>query len=405
MRYTWVMLFTVAYPALGPAGLHLDREVLAELPSQWRGYLLDQRALRTLANANGLPSPLREAYLLDRDRLRKLAGERPLTADESAELGGLLIRLGAIEEALGVLRPAAQADGDHFRLHANLGTAWQLHGDLDQAAVALTQAVRLAPERWKSAERLHMQLIEARRRQPRGSQALDGVVTLMGSPPAELLANAQIVGLWLPADGRWLWQLAELAHAAGDSRTAAAMLEGCVGEFGLSDAKLRQRRQALRELADQPHADHQAVAVVGFRSNRPVARSRDLIRLPPVKPDGVNALPWMVLAETALDRKFRPTFADHLKQLDGRRVVVIGFMQPIGEALEMAQFLLIEHPVGCWYCEVPEPTGIILAELPAGQSVRLTRDPVKVTGVLKLNATDPEEFLYTIRDARAVPPD
>lgn len=44
-------------------------------------------------------------------------------------------------------------------------------------------------------------------------------------------------------------------------------------------------------------------------------------------------------------------------------------------------------------------TGILLVELPEGKSFHYTRGPIRVRGKLVLNATDPENFLYTIRDA------
>src|SRR6478609_2824026 len=89
------------------AGLHYSGEPIAELPSQWRGFLPDQRALRTLAvrPAPGAAShPLREAYREAAHRLTRLAAERPLTADEAADLGALHVRLGAVDAALDVLR-------------------------------------------------------------------------------------------------------------------------------------------------------------------------------------------------------------------------------------------------------------------------------------------------------------
>jgi hypothetical protein len=75
-------------------------------------------------------------------------------------------------------------------------------------------------------------------------------------------------------------------------------------------------------------------------------------------------------------------------------------MQPLGEELDLNSFLLIEYPVGCWYCEMPEVTGIVLVELPPGTTTTFTRGQVKITGKLSLNARDPENFLYTIRDAK-----
>src|SRR6185295_16567000 len=63
--------------------------------------------------------------------------------------------------------------------------------------------------------------------------------------PAAAIAIVQQLALWLPADGRLLWQLAELANAHGDVRTAAAIMDGCVTEFAMSAPELRRRRQVL----------------------------------------------------------------------------------------------------------------------------------------------------------------
>ena len=80
-------------------------------------------------------------------------------------------------------------------------------------------------------------------------------------------------------------------------------------------------------------------------------------------------------------------------------------MQPLGEDLESGSFMLIEYPVGCWYCEMPEITGIVFVELPAGKTHSLSRSLMKVTGTLTLNATDPENFLYTITKAKVTEAD
>src|SRR5438445_6521229 len=69
--------------------------------------------------------------------------------------------------------------------------------------------------------------------------------------PADAVAITQRLALWLPADGRLLWQLAELANAHGDVRTAAAIMDGCVNEFGLHALELRQHRKVTRSAADE----------------------------------------------------------------------------------------------------------------------------------------------------------
>src|SRR5207302_2829149 len=189
--------------------------------------------------------------------------------------------------------------------------------------------------------------------------------------------------------------------------------DGCVQEFSMGDPVLRRRRVELRAAADKTAKDqlvgrsdaqaaHSGEHTGGlvFRSQRPLPRRSDVAQLPPVKSDGVNELPWWLLVETTLAPNFKPNFAKRLRELDGKRVALIGYMQPLGDELETGAFLLIEYPVGCWFCEVPEPNGIVLVELPENKSTTLTRKEIKIEGTLVLNSKDPEQFLYTIRDAK-----
>jgi hypothetical protein len=407
------------------AGLHYSGETFADLPSRWRGFLLDQRLLRTLAvkPAPGTPaSPARTRYEQEAARLAKLAQARKLSSDEAADLGALYVRLGDTTRALEVLRPAQRASPAHYRLAANLGTAWQMHGDLAQAAACLEQAVRLAPGKYQRAEQLHLKLVRGRARsKAAGLDDLFGVRYVgpggafeagklapaqRKALPVSAVAQAQLLALWLPGDARLLWQLAELANAHGDVAVAAAMLDGCVTEFGLRQPDLQAHRRAVRaaaarakkgEVSKAEHQDH--ALLFKPRSSRPLASKLATAALPPINPKGLNVLAWELLADTTLDRRFRPTFARYLRELDGKRVVLTGYMQPVGDDPDLGAFLLVEHPVGCWYCEMPEIVSIVLVELPAGRNARPTRNQVRVTGKLQLNATDPENFLYLVADA------
>jgi hypothetical protein len=412
------------------AGLYYSGETFANLPSQWRGFLLDQRTLRNIAvkPAGTAPAnPARVRYLQAAAKLEREAGDRKLSADEQADLGALYVRLGHVAKAVEVLRQAQREHSNHFRIVANLGTAWQLQGDFDQAVACLEQAVRLAPGKWQEAEKYQLRLARFRQRQARDVQELDDLfgVRYVGDNdqfepgklaetqrkklPSDAVAIVQQVALWLPADGRLLWQLAELANAHGDVKTAAAIMDGCVNEFGMHAPELRRHRQAARTAADElakltgglPQAAHEGHAgLLKAKSKRPLETRLDQAPLPPVKLNGVNALPWSVLADTKIDRKYKPTFPKYLKELDGKQIELAGFMQPLGEDLEIGSFMLIEYPVGCWYCEMPEITGIVLVELPADKTATYTRSLVKIEGTLQLNATDPENFLYTISNAR-----
>jgi hypothetical protein len=381
------------------AGLHYSGETVTELPSRWRGFLIDHRSLRGIAVArtDGLPpSPLRDEYLAALAKLEPAAK----TADELADVGALHVRLGKPEKAIAVLRPAARRFPEHFRIAANLGTAWQLAGDPERAADALGEAVRLAPPRWKPFEEAHLKLVRLRLKNPKA----DGLDDLFGAKYSdEAAAVAQQLALWLPADGRLLWQLGEIAHAFGDTPTAAAILDGCVTEFNMANPALRKRRLELRSAADevlkgQKHDAHRGTLAV--RSPRPLARPLDESKLPAVRADGPNPLPWAVLGATAPDVKGRLAFPKYLDKLDGKTVVVTGFMQPLRDELELTGFLLLEYPVGCWFCETPEATGLVEVRLRPGVRSELKKGLVKVTGTFALNRTDPESYPFSLADAR-----
>ena len=159
------------------------------------------------------------------------------TPDETADLGALLVRLGEPRKAVDLLRPAARANPDHFRLAANLGTAWQLAGDLEQAAVALEDAVRLAPPGLRDAEKAHLKLV--RLRQKEGKAAVTAVDDLFGvryvgaggKPAAGTLAAAERD----EAPGRRRGH-APAARPLAPGRRPAALAAGRAGQ--------RQRRRA-----------------------------------------------------------------------------------------------------------------------------------------------------------------
>ncbi len=423
------LIAVLATAASAQAGLHYSGERVAELPSQWRGFLIDHRQLRLASvekPGNLPPSPLRDEYRRAAKKLEVLAAMRALTAEEAADVGALCVRLGQPEKAIEVLRPAARQFPDHFRIAANLGTAWQLAGDLEQAAVQLEEAVRLAPERWREAEKLHLKLVrlrqkEGRKAKPTNVDDLFGVrfVGESGKPEANALAASEFkklpenvtalvqqLALWLPADGRLLWQAGELANAFGDVRTAAAILDGCVTEFTLPQTEVRERRLLYRAAAEDQakkpdHERHRGT--LKFRSVRPLIKTLDESTLPAINDDGPTPLGWPVLGATVLGAK--TLFPKYLEKLDGQPVVLLGYMQPIGRETRARSFLLLEFPVGCWFCETPEPTGLVSVDLKPGGDVELRRGLVKLTGTFVINRTNPESFLYRLIDARLSEPE
>jgi hypothetical protein len=260
-------------------------------------------------------------------------------------------------------------------LSSNLGTAWQLAGDLAQAESALGDAVKLAPKDFADAEALHLKLVRQRKKEAKGAdEKWDDLFGLRYEGKEKLPENAaglvQQLALWLPADGRLLWQLGEIAHASGDLRTAVNVLDGCVLEFGMKSPTLRARRQRyMAELDELTKKDEhgQPVGNLTFASPRPLARGFDPAKLPPIRNDKANILPWAVIADTTLGKGFKPAFPKYLEDLDGKRVLLTGFMAP-APAADPGSFLLTEYPIGCWFCESPDPTGMVRVDL-AGDAI------------------------------------
>jgi hypothetical protein len=114
---------------------------------------------------------------------------------------------------------------------------------------------------------------------------------------------------------------------------------------------------------------------------------------------GRTILNWDLLASTRFDDRSMPHFTPKLAGIDGKSVTLTGYMAPLDDVGAIRNFMLLEIPVGCFYCLVPDPAGIVLVELKTGSATNLRFEPVKVSGRLRLNADDPEDFLYILSDA------
>ncbi len=409
------------------ATIYYSGDKFAEMPAQWKGFLADHRQLRLAgapASTKLMPSLLRQEYQANLDRL--LARRATLTANELADAGALAVRLGQLDAALNILQAAVQQYPQHFALRANLGSAWHLAGNYAQAAEQLTQAIALASPEQKQVEQLHLQLV---RQRLKGGNGLDRVFTLSYSTaqghrlgklpvdelkklPGSAVALVQKLALSFPQDGLLLWQLGELACIYGDYATASELFDLCIGEYGLSNPALRQSRQAIKTVMErntvtQPaeqqalHQTHGTSLRLEFKSRRPlIPKPLDVSTLASVKPGEPSLLLWPILAETATTtNRFAPRFHTYLQKLSDKPVTLTGFLHPLTDDLDCTSFLLVENPIGCWYCTAPDLTGLVFITMKENSTTRFTRDVIQVTGKLKLNNNDPDEFMFSIVEA------
>ncbi len=414
------------------ATIHYSGEKYAELPSSWKGFLADHRMMRVVsipASPKTPPSLQRLEYQTAVDRLLAEKKQRPLKPLELADLGALLLRLGQLDAAIDILRPAAAQYPHDFALQANLGSAWHMAGNWADAAEHLRQAVKLAPAELKSLESLHLKLVLFRLRQtsPNDLDSLfdvkfktkDGQHRLgrvtqeeREKLPKDMVSITQRLALSFPNDAKLLWQLGEQSALFGDLASASMLFDLCVGEYAMADTNLRKSRQAIlaalegispipQTKAQEAHLGHGSGARLEFRSRKPLIQQPfDVKKLASGSADQPSLLAWPILAETATDpRRFKPTFHPYLQKLEDKQVTLTGFLHPLTDDLDCTSFLLVEYPIGCWYCTAPDLTGIVFITMKPGSTARFTRDVITVVGNWKLNGSDPEEFLFSIVDA------
>jgi len=278
------LLLGLACTSAAQAGIYLSTDPLTP-DSDPRAFLDQLRKLRGYGppdvTMQGRPTEQRKDFLA---KVATLRAKPRLTPDEQADLGGYLLYLKQTStrhlpfaEAIAVLEPAARAHPQHFALAANLGTAYQLAGRLDAAQRSLEAAVELADPARRPVEHLQLRLVQQRLRESASRGRQPDLDPLFGRPtdpsrfadatgvwyygrlaPTEIaklpngsveeaVRQVQTLLVWLPDDGRLLWQFGEWGLVLGKKAVALEVFNSAVDTFRLSHPALKQHRQRLQE--------------------------------------------------------------------------------------------------------------------------------------------------------------
>jgi hypothetical protein len=85
-----------------------------------------------------------------------------------------------------------------------------------------------------------------------------------------------------------------------------------------------------------------------------------------------------------------------IKKLDGRNVLMTGFMLPIDEVEDIKEFLLVESLWSCCYGQPPDINGIVRVVMKGDARIDYQFDPIKVTGQFKVEATFEDGYCVDI---------
>jgi len=76
-----------------------------------------------------------------------------------------------------------------------------------------------------------------------------------------------------------------------------------------------------------------------------------------------------------------------IKDLNGKKVLMTGFMLPIDEVQNIKEFLLVQSLWSCCYGQPPDIHGIVRVVMPKEKRTDYFFDPLKIIGTFKVEAT------------------
>jgi hypothetical protein len=94
----------------------------------------------------------------------------------------------------------------------------------------------------------------------------------------------------------------------------------------------------------------------------------------------------------------KPVFSTATKLLNGKSVVIPGYMVPFENGIKGTHFMLSSLPLNaCFFCGVGGPETVV--EVSLKNILMYTEKPIEVQGILKLNDKDPDKMMYELVDA------
>jgi hypothetical protein len=94
----------------------------------------------------------------------------------------------------------------------------------------------------------------------------------------------------------------------------------------------------------------------------------------------------------------KPVFTEKVKSLEGKQVTLPGYLVPFDNGMIAKRFMLSSLPLNaCFFCGVGGPETVV--EVKALQDVKYTEKPVQISGILRLNDSDPDKMIYTLEKA------
>ena len=123
-----------------------------------------------------------------------------------------------------------------------------------------------------------------------------------------------------------------------------------------------------------------------------------------------NQSTWKVLSKVQIEKRFDellnyeidfPTFSDEVKALNGKEIVLEGWIIPLDELRGENYFVLSALPfANCFFCGGAGPETVL--EVFSEKNIKFTEKRIKVKGILNINADDPMKLMCILQKAELI---
>jgi len=94
-----------------------------------------------------------------------------------------------------------------------------------------------------------------------------------------------------------------------------------------------------------------------------------------------------------------PVFHDDIKKLEGKEVIIPGYIIPFDGMFKPDHIILSSLPLSeCFFCGSGGPETVMDVFLT--EPIKYTSNPIKVRGILTLNDKDPDQMMYVLKNAK-----
>ena len=123
-----------------------------------------------------------------------------------------------------------------------------------------------------------------------------------------------------------------------------------------------------------------------------------------------NQSTWKVLSKVQIEKRFDellnyeidfPTFSDEVKALNGKEIVLEGWIIPLDALRGENYFVFSALPfANCFFCGGAGPETVL--EVFSEKNIKFTEKRIKVKGILNINADDPMKLMYILQKAELI---